>query len=226
MNIKAAILICIPIILTSCSDIGENKGISSGTIEYRINYPDGGPGSKDLALMPRTMKMIFDHNQAVNFIEGFLGMYGINNITQFDTRKCTTVLKVFDRYYIYKGKKDEFMCCFDDMENMIINETNDTSVIAGLKCRKAVVRLPEEDLTWEIYYTNDIALKHPNQNNPYRFIDGVLVKFELRLVNIRMEFTAENFQPNSGSKKKPDIPETGIEVNRAQMAGIINRLIE
>jgi len=227
MTIKTTVLICLSaILISSCVEQGGEAGITSGTIEYRINYLSGKPGAKDLSLMPRTMKMIFDKNEAMNFIEGFMGMYGINNITKFDTRKCTTVLKVFDRYYMYKGKKDEFMCCFDEMDNMTVSETNETAVIAGLNCRKALVSLPDEGLTYEIYYTNDIALKHPNLNNPYRMVDGVLVKFELRLQDMRMEFVAHNYHPYSGSKKKPEIPESIIEVNRTQMSQIMNRLLE
>jgi hypothetical protein len=41
-----------------------------------------------------------------------------------------------------------------------------------------------------------------------------------------MEFVAQNYQPDSGSRKKPEIPESIIEVDRTRMSQIMNRLLE
>jgi len=91
---------------------------------------------------------------------------------------------------------------FDSMDDMEIKETNETMTIAGLNCKKAVITLPSSNLTFDVYYTNDIELKRPNQNNPYRLIEGVLVKFELQLLSSQDGVHAENFQPNTGLKSR------------------------
>ena len=119
------------------------------------------------------MKLIFNENEAINNIEGFLGFYKLDAITNFHTRKCSTMLKIFDKNYLFKGKRDEMMCCFDSMDEMVITETEETKNIAGFNCHKAKYTCHRIRTTFDIYYTGEIDLKHPNATNPYRKIDGV-----------------------------------------------------
>jgi GLPGLI family protein len=172
------------------------------------------------------MKLMFNEKQASNIIEGFMGMYKLNVFTNFHSRKCSTILKVFDKNYVLKGGRNEQMCCFDAMEGMEIEETKDTKIIAGFNCKKAIIRLPGRNETFTIYYTEEIALKHPNSTNPYSDINGVLMEFELNLLYLRMRFVAEKFQSCDEAELLPKFPDNSKEVSRNQMTEILNRLLE
>ena len=98
-----------------------------------------------------------------------MGMYKLYAFTNFSSRKCSTVLKVLDKHYLFRGNRDEQMCCFDTMDDMKIVETEETKVIAGFTCKKAIITLPSaEMIRLSFYYTDEIALKHPNSTNPYK----------------------------------------------------------
>jgi hypothetical protein len=179
-----------------------------------------------MELLPRRMKLIFNESHALNNIEGFLGFYRLDAITNFRTRKCSTILKVFDKNYLFRGKRDEMMCCFDSMEGMIIQETGETRTIAGFPCTKAVVSLPATGESFDIYYTRAIDLKNPNATNPYKKIDGVLMEFELKLLYLHMRFTAEKFQSQPDNPEHSTIPKDIRHISRDQMTRLLNKLMD
>jgi GLPGLI family protein len=215
------------LLTSSCQSEGEGSGVSSGRIDYKITYLNSDLNKKTKEMLPSHMRLSFNEKQAVNNIEGFMGIYRLNATTNFHTRKCSTMLKVFDKYYLFKGERDEQMCCFDTMDDMKVEETNETKTIAGFICKKAVVTLPGKNESFNIYYTNEISLKHPNVTNPYREIKGVLMEFELNLSYLRMHFVAENFQTlKNSSKLNNKCPDDARIISRDNMTQILNRLME
>ena len=118
------------------------------------------------------------------------------------------------------------MCCFDCMDGMKITEDTVMSTIAGLKSKKVTISFKERTDTFEVYYTNDIDLAHPNRSNPYSTIDGVLTKFRLVMGPYNMLFTASKFDPNKAPSEEMEIPDEATEVNRLEMVAILNRLME
>jgi hypothetical protein len=210
----------------SCKNTDEQSRIYSGRIDYKITYLNTELDKKTMNILPTRMKLIFNEKQAANNIEGFMGMYKLNAVTNFHTRKCSTILKVFDKHYIFRGGRDEQMCCFDTMEGMEIEQTNETKKIAGFNCKKSIIHMPDTNETFDIYYTDEICLKHPNSTNPYKDVKGVLMEFELNLINLKMRFVAEKFQALNENDFNHKLPENSKLVNRDQMTQILNKLME
>jgi hypothetical protein len=224
--IYPTVITAVFILASSCDNTINRHIISSGRIDYKITYLNNDLDNRTLELLPRRMKLLFNEKQALNNIEGFLGFYKLSAITNFHTRKCSTLLKVFEKQYLFKGKREEQMCCFDTMEDMKITETGETKTIAGFNCKKAIVHLPSSDVTFEIYYTDEIRLKHPNATNPYKNIRGVLMEFELNLLYLRMRFVAENFHAMKLEDLQNEISDDSRQVSRDQMTQILNKLME
>jgi hypothetical protein len=213
-------------LLASCVHQSGGKGVACGRIDYKITYLNYNLDKKTLEILPKHMRMVFNEKQAINNIEGFLGFYKLEAVTNFRTRKCSTLLKVFDKHYLYKGRHDEMMCCFDSMQDMEIKETTDIKNVAGFNCKKAIIYLPSSQTSFDVYYTGDIELKHPNSTNPYFKINGVLMEFELKLLYLHMRFTAEKFQPLDETSDIFDLPKNIRIINRDQMTEILNKLME
>jgi len=210
----------------SCNHAEKKDKIRSGRIEYRITYLNDDLDNKTRELLPRKMHLVFNEKHAANNIEGFLGFYKLNAITDFHTRKCSTILKVFDSHYLFKGRRDEQMCCFDTMEDMVIEETKETKQIAGFNCKKSIVHLPSTGESFTIYYTDEIDLRHPNSTNPYRKVKGVLMEFELDLLYLKMRFAAEKYHTLDREFAENKLPENVKMVSREQMTQILNKLLE
>ena len=225
-NHLLAILVLFSFISASCKKSADRSAILSGRIDYKITYLNPDIDKKTASLLPSRMKLLFNEKHASNNIEGFMGVYKINAFTNFHTRKCSTILKVFEKHYIFKGGRDEQMCCFDTMDGMEIEYTKDTKKIAGFNCKRCIITLPETDETIDVYFTEEIKLKHPNSTNPYKEIEGVLMEFELKLLYLNMHFIAEKYEPLQKNNITVKTPENAKNVTREQMTQILSRLME
>ncbi len=205
----------------------ESKGIHrAGRLEYRITYLNADQGNFDPSLLPRKMTLEFNNEFSTNTIDGFMGMFRLSNLTYFHKRKSITYLKVLDKNYVFKGNRNELMCCFDIFENLKIEKDTTKLLIAGLQSHHAKVFIPSTNETFDIYYTNDIALEHPNVTNPYLDIDGVLTDFVLYMGPYKMRFVAEKFIAGKEPKEDLRIPESAVELTRAEMIFALDRLMQ
>ena len=159
-------------------------------------------------------------------MEGFMGMYKLNSITYFRPKKCITLLRVPKYSFLYTGKKGEPMCCFDPLDNMIVQRTDETKEILGFRCRKADISFPDSDYTYSVYYTNDFNIKNPNSTNPYKKIEGVLMEFELNMYYFRLHFSADKFLPVAKNDINFSIPKNYKELSRDQMCRLLGRYLE
>jgi len=195
-------------------------------IEYDISYIDNNIDEKIKGILPKSMKMYYNNELAINHIDGFMGLYSISQFYNMNSGSTSTLLKVFDKYYLHQGEKGENVSLFDIETDLQIEETYDTFLIAGLLSKKVIVNNPALDESYDILYTEMIELNNPNFCNPYHMISGVLTKFEMQMQDLRMQFTAINFSVLNSSISLADIPDNAIEVNREQMNQIISRLME
>ena len=214
------------LIVFSCSEENPEAKYHKGRIEYQITYLNKDMGDISPAFLPQKMILYFNPDYSVNIIEGFMGFFRLNNITYFNNGKCLTYLKVLDKNYLFEGEKHEQMCCFEDMDDMEITHTQDSAMIAGLKCNKAIIKLPQTNETFTIYYTKEIGLRDPNSTNPYKKIDGVLMEFNLQLSYLKMHFKATHFTNQKPGNKNFDIPEDSRVINRDEMSYVLQRLLD
>lgn len=212
--------------MTSCHKNQSGPCITSGKIDYKITYLNSDLDKKTQNILPTKMKLTFNQKEASNQIDGFMGMYKLSAFTNFQTRKCSTILKVFDKHYLFQGEREEQMCCFDTMEDMVVQKTDETKIIAGFTCTKAIVTFPSNEDTIHIFYTEEIKLKHPNVTNPYKQVKGVLMEFELSLLYLKMRFEAEKYEPIDSVVIQPKVNNKSKLVSRDQMTQILNRLME
>lgn len=218
-------IIALVILSTSCKTT-DNQGIYKyGRIDYKITYLENNLHSISPSLLPKKMKLEFNQEHSINLIEGFMGVFKLNNTISFKHKKSSTLLEILNKNYIFKGKKGDEMCCFDAMKGMKIKYTDETKIIAGLNCKNAIIELPTGEV-FEIYYTNEINLQNPNITNPYENIEGVLMDFQLYLAGVKMKFTAEKFQNVDNVDLQLNVPENTAEVTREQMNSIICKLME
>jgi hypothetical protein len=204
----------------------EHLGIyDHGRLEYKITYLNADQGNFDPALLPRKMILEFNEDYCTNTIDGFMGMFRLGNLTYFSKKKSITYLKVLDKNYIFNGGRNELMCCFEMFDGMVIEEDTLTNTIAGLNSKHAKALIPGTNETYDIYYTHDITLKHPNITNPYKDINGVLTDFVLYMGPYKMRFEANKFNPDKSPKENLKIPDSAIKLTREEMIYALDRLM-
>jgi hypothetical protein len=219
------LLICLLAGVLGCSE-KEHEGIyKQGRIDYKITYLNAENGSFDPSLLPKKMVLEFNEKFCTNTIDGFMGFFRLGNFTYFGKKKSTTFLKVLDKNYVFYGERQELMCCFDTFEDMTIVTDTTTKYIAGLKSYRAKATIPSTGDVFEIFYTNDINLDHPNITNPYLDLDGVLTDFVLFMGPYKMRFEAQKFDPSVMPKEMGSVPKDASTVTRDEMVYALDRLM-
>lgn len=211
--------------ITACKKEDHQGIYKHGRLEYKITYLNAEDGNFDPSLLPRKMVLEFNSDFCTNTIDGFMGMFRLSNLTQFNKRKSTTYLKVLDKNYLFNGNKNELMCCFHVFEGLEIEHDTLTKNIAGLNSKHASITLPNTGETFEIYYTYDIDLDQPNITNPYSDIDGVLTDFVLFMGPYKMRFEAQKFNSEKIPSDDLRIPETTVELSRENMVYVLERVM-
>lgn len=220
------ILICFVLLFFSCKKEKRRGIYDKGRIEYKITYLNEERGSFDPAMLPKKMILEFNNEFSTNTINGFMGFFKLENITYFHKKKSITYLKVINKDYIFQGDRHEPMCCFDLFEDIKFEFDTLTKIIAGLHSKHAIATIPKLDYTFDIYYTHDIALEHPNITNPYLDIEGVLTDFVLFMGPYKMRFEASKFLPEKYPEKEAVVPQSAHEVTRNEMVYALERLME
>lgn len=205
--------------LTGCTK-SPLKSIDEGEIHYKITFHDRNAVLPD-ELMPSSMVVKFKDDKTLMEITSPIGNNGVFIISEPDKNQMQTFIRVLGMKYYYMGTTDEIPPGINPMNNMDLETTNQVSKILDLKCRKVIVRIPEKDFTYELWYTEEIDIKNPNSYNPFKDIDGVLINFFFMMGDIIVEFEAEGIYLRSIPDKVFERGENFRRIDRKSMDDLI-----
>ncbi len=216
------------ITLIECESNTESAVKSEGEIHYKISYIENDLEKISTDMLPKKMVTKFKGENYSFDIEGFYGLFCIQNIVKPKLSQNLTLLNIINKKFFYTGNINESAVGFDMIPEMEIQYTTETKDICGLTCKKAIVTFPEmEDQdTLEIFYTTEIPIPNPNRTTPYHDIDGVLMEFYLQLPSLKMKLTANAVYNKkiaaSGFVKTADYK----EVSRTYLETVLYKLME
>ena len=228
MRRKTILLLLSFIIIFSYSCTFESgKNIQEeGYVEYDIVYLKNDLKNVQEFQLPKKMKLQFSPRYIKNSIDGFAGIISIKNISDLKKDTVTTMLKFFNYKYYYTNNKGETPCCFEITETPDIEFTDDTIILAGLKCYKAKIIFPSGKAGHDIYYTREIKANNVNKNTAYSEIPGILMEFQMNLSGLTMLFKATKVEQCAIDKKEFTIDKGYKKIPREEMVKIINQLLE
>ena len=179
---------------SSCNNEIESGQISEGEIEFNVEYLKDGENNLFTALLPSKVTTYFQKNSSCTLIDGDLGLFKLAFILNGEERKNYSLLQIIDKKYAYESKLGETTYGYDQMDDLKITYSNKVKKIATYNCKHAMAVFNSSKDTIHLYYTKEINLLHPNLNNPFKEIDGVLLEFSVVLAGINMQFTANKIK--------------------------------
>lgn len=191
--------------LQSCSIFTTEK-VSEGLIQYEITYPSSAEDDLMAGLMPSEMKLHFKNDKTIGELTAGMGMFSTALVSNPEKKLLTQTVKIMNKKFMNTSDGKQVDKLIDEEPKMKIDFINETKVIAGYTCKKAIITIPESKEKFEVFYTRDIKIKNPNWFLPLREIDGVLMEYKLKRYNIEMKFTAK-------SVSKVDVDDKIFEVS-------------
>ena len=164
-------------------------------------------------------KILFD-------ISAPFGNSGILNLSNPEKGIYDTYISLLSWKYYYAAKEGESHPGFDAMSGIEIRKTNRTEVICGFNCKNAEVTFPSDrKKVYQIWYTNEINVRNPNNATPFSEIDGVLMSFFFLLGTTEMHFDAETVYKKEIPDKTFERREQYLRVSKDEINKFINKLI-
>ncbi len=219
-NILAGILV-VQLILLSCNSEVSGKKIKQGKIEYKITYLDDVRQKPLIALLPHKMVTVFKNSSTYSVVEGFL--FKLVYITDHANGQNITLFQVLDKKYMYFADTAQTPFGYQVANDIEIIRTNKEKTIAGYKCKHAYAVFPDNKDTLEIYYTDELGIKDPNCNNPYKKIKGVLMEFTVNMLDINMNFKAEKVKKKKVDTNLFKAPEGFKLISKQEMEDIFDQ---
>jgi GLPGLI family protein len=207
--------------LISCSDSTTQKGLTQGIIEYEITYPETGEDIPFREFMPQVMLFKFKDNQMAFEMNGPMNMVKTTFIADTESKKVLHLIKLMNNKFAteYTGYE---INSIDDYQNILVKYTDETKIIAGYDCQKAIITFrDDENTSFEIFYTNHLKINTPNWSTPYKNIDGVLMQFRLKRYNLTMDFTAKKVKKATFSEDDFQQPEEYKTVTKEEVRGFL-----
>ena len=207
-------------ISTSCNPETKHKKLKEGKIEYKITYLDDVREKPLIALLPHKMITVFKNNSTYSIVEGFL--FKLVYITNHSKGQNITLFQVLDKKYMYLADTSAtpFGYSLDNQMKLIF--TPETKDIAGYHCKHALAVFQEQKDTLEIYYTEELGVKDPNCNNPYKEIKGVLMEFTVKMLDINMKFVAQSIKKKKISPELFKAPDGFELISKKEMEDIVD----
>ncbi len=180
--------------ITSCRDIIARKRIKEGIIKYEIRYDSITSKKLDTRLLPSSLIVRFKDNNTLNTIEAFSGAISISMISNHTTQQFVTMVKVFNKkLYHEEPNANKYPALYSRIPAVKIVSNDEPCNLLGYNCYKAKGCFTDQPGSeFEIIYTKEIDIKNPNINTPFEAIDGVMLRFNLRINSLMMELNAQS----------------------------------
>lgn len=227
MNFNKRILIVFllaSLAIAGCKLRLRTKGITEGTIKYKITYIEDEKSNPIISLLPSYLTMSFKDQQILLNIEGWMGIFKSSFIKDKE-ENAITLLKILNKKYLYKTTPTEGYYGMSKYDSMCIVYDNQVKKILDFECQHAVVKIPCKKFEFDVYYTDQINILNPNANTPLNQIPGVLLEFQVEMNGILMHLEASEFIGDEVPDNLFAVPEGYLEVQKAQMDEIFKGLM-
>ncbi len=223
MRLKHLVLLFIVAFVINSCNIQLGGKFDEGIIEYDLKYLEDENKNPIISLLPTTMSFQFKDNNCIQSVEGWMGIFKMGGIYNNDEQITTAFLKIMADKYIYQGNS---AFGYNEYPDMKIEFTDETKEIAGFKCKKVNIIIPDSEIeNFSVYYTDKINLENANLFNPFKEIPGVLLEFQYEMFDITTSLTATRVEQIEITDETFDLPVGFKNVSKEEMEEVINNLM-
>ena len=213
--------------ITACTNFRSKKNFNEGTIEYSIQLENSIKPSFNSSMIPNKIVVKFRNNNTSNKIEGLSGAVTLTYINNVEGKNCIVLVKLLNKKLFYEEPliSGGLPSTYDGMPKIKIKKTNEVVDFMGYKCSKAIATFEDStNYSFDILYTNDIKIAHPNTNTPFDSIDGVMLKFSFKLYKHLLSISATNIIQERIPMDNFTTPSDYVKVSRRTIEDFLSLL--
>lgn len=191
-----------------------------GEVTYEITYPESNLDASVMEMFPKSMKVYIKDEFSKTVLN--TGMGKTSNIFNSKEMYSITLLDMMGQKYALRSSTEIINDKIEKAPSSQIEFLDETKVISGYTCKKAIVTIKDELIKTEseliVYYSEEFSQKNLNKDNPiFHGIKGIMLEYEIDTQGILMKFTASLVEAKKISKKEFDIPKNYEVTTEAEL---------
>ena len=221
--------ICSLTLLSSNMFAGGKKGFK-GTVTYSINYESEELTPAQKAYMPKKYVIAIMDNVSKEIMDyGMASQYTISDPT---SDRHVIMFEAGEKKVYYKSSLKEYLFKQDSATKASADITtdliNETKIIAGFECKKAVVTVTPKDTadgeaqTIIVYYCPTIGSKDLNAGDIFSEIDGMLLEYFIETENMKVTYSATEVKKGGVSAIDFLIPDDFKELSKEEFKKLMS----
>lgn len=206
-NIKVGFSILFFFIAFTCS---AQKTISEATLVYNISVETGSSEPKMVDMLDGATTTIYiKGSQSRSEMVSGLG----SEVTIYDSKNYSGVI-----LKDYSGQKLMITLTKDDWdkknskyEGITFEPTNETMVIAGYNCKKAIAKI-KDGSSFVVYYTPDIEVADKDYGSQFKTLPGLALQYEWQSGKTKYKYSLSKINFEAVSASQFEIPKSGYRL--------------
>lgn len=190
-----------------------------GVITYKITIQGSGITDEMKTMMPKTMTMTIKGNKART--EMIMSMGKTISISDGDNKTSIALIDMMGQKIAIPSAYEDIQVDMEKSPETKVEVTGETKDILGYVCKKAIVSIPDQDMEFFVYFTEELGSKELNFDNPqFKDINGAMLEFEIPNEQFSMKFTATSVEKKNVDDSMFTIPEGYQVKSKEEMKGM------
>ncbi len=208
----------------------QSKKLKEGVAEFDVSYPSLTPEMKQMeSVLPKEMTIYFKNDQSrVEMSTSMGSTYVISDNTK---KEVTVLMDIMNKKMAFKQSQDELankeaeLKKSGKMPDFTIVESKETRIIAGHKCKKAIVQYTMDGKKEQMicYYTEDFPKVNSGTDNmALKEIKGFLMEYNINQNGIQMRIVAKDVKAQKVEDKLFLIPDDYKVMTQDEISDMMN----
>ncbi len=197
------------LVLSGCNGNRSKRTFNEGTIEYDITFEGNDQAKINTSMLPSKIIVKFRDNNISNKIGGLSGSVNMTFINNIDDKSLIVLVNIWNKKLFFQDSllKQNLPNAYAGMPAIWIEKTNEIVQFNGFNCMKAIAHYKDSsNYSFEILYTKEINITNPNANTPFELVDGVMLKFSIKLNKYLMNISSTSIKAEHISMDEFKVP--------------------
>ena len=195
--------------LWGCNGNRSKRTFNEGTIEYDIKFEGNDQEKINTSMLPSKIIVKFRDNNISNKIGGLSGSVNMTFINNIDDKSLIVLVNIWNKKLFFQDSllKQNLPNAYAGMPTIWVEKTNEIVQFNGFNCMKAIAHYKDSsNNSFEILYTKEINIANPNANTPFELVDGVMLKFSIKLNKYLMNISSTSIKAEHISMDEFKVP--------------------
>lgn len=208
MKLRMILLVFVAIVISM--NTSAQRILKEGTLVYNmaVETGNGEPKMADMLDGATTTVYIKGNQSRVELVSGLGKEATIYNATN----GTGVILKDYSgQKLMITLTKEDWINNNKKYEGITFENTNETSIISGFSCRKAIANL-KNGTQFTVYYTTDVDMANRAYDPQFKTLPGLAVQYEMQSGKMKFKFVLASISYDAVPASLFEIPKSGYRV--------------